>query len=62
MVGWLKRLKVTRVAVYLDSEQQSAEDTNSQREGLWTKMEHPVHLAEPEDHFLVLGGRDVSAL
>ena len=43
------------VAVYLDSGQQSVEDTDSQCKGLWTEVEQPVHLAEPKDHFLVLG-------
>ena len=43
------------VAVYLDSGQQSVEDTDSQCKGLWTEVEQPVHLAEPKYHFMVLG-------
>lgn len=43
------------VAVYLDSGQQSVQDTDSQCKGLWTELEQPAHLAEPKDHFLVLG-------
>lgn len=50
------------VAIYLDSGQQAVEDADSQCKGLRTEVEHPAHLSQPKDHFLVLQRRDVCAL